>query len=210
MLQYTFPVGPLACNCSIVAAEGSPTAYVIDPGDRIDFILQWLAGRQLRLGGIYITHAHIDHIGGAARLRQATGAPVYLNPLDQFLNEGLEWQAQWLGVPTPESAPVDEALRENQSLALDGLSLHVLETPGHTPGSVCLYLPAMDRIFAGDTLFAGSIGRTDLPGGDGKKILRSIRDKLLPLPDATVVIPGHGPKTTMGQERMRNPFLQGL
>ncbi len=210
MLQYTFPAGPLACNCSIIAAEGAREAFVIDPGDRIDFILQWLAGRNLRLGGILITHAHIDHIGGAARLRQATGAPVYLNPEDQFLNEGLEWQAQWLGVPTPESAPVDAALRANQVLTLGGLSLQVLETPGHTPGSVCLYLPSEERIFAGDTLFAGSIGRTDLPGGDGEKILRSIRDQLLPLPDATRVIAGHGPETTIGQERTHNPFLRNL
>ncbi len=210
MQQITFPVGPLACNCSIVAADGARDAFVIDPGDRTDFILQWLAQRELRLGGILITHAHIDHIGGAAGLRQATGAPVYLNPRDQFLNEGLEWQAQWLGVPTPESAPVDEALRENQALTLGGLRFEILETPGHTPGSVCLYLASAARLFAGDTLFAGSIGRTDLPGGDGAAILRSIRDKLLPLPDATIVIPGHGPETTIGRERGRNPFLRDL
>ncbi len=209
MLRITFPVGPLACNCSIVADETTREALIIDPGDEIDDILRRMREAGLSPRAIAITHAHIDHIGGAARLKAATGAPVALHAGDLPLYDQLDWQAEWLGVPPPPRAAIDQGLRETEPLRLGGLQFEVLETPGHTPGSICLYVPAEAHLFAGDTLFAGSVGRTDLPGGDGRQLLHSLHSKLLELPDATQVIPGHGPETSIGRERKSNPFLNG-
>ena len=210
MIHEILPVGMLQCNCSIFGDEQSRDAVVIDPGDEIDSILAILAKHQLRVKAIVITHAHIDHIGGAQKLKGATGAPVYMNAKDQPLSEHLDTQAAWLGMATPERTEIDVNARESEKIALGPAEFHVLETPGHTQGSISLWIPAENKLIAGDTLFLDSIGRTDLPGGDYEQILRSIRDKLLPLDDATKVIPGHGPNTTIGRERARNPFLQGL
>jgi glyoxylase-like metal-dependent hydrolase (beta-lactamase superfamily II) len=210
MLHEIIPVGMLQCNCSIFGDETSHEAVVIDPGDEIDRILAILARHHLRVKAIVITHAHIDHIGGAHKLRTATGAPVYMNPNDIVLRDMLDEQAQWLGMETPEKTPIDTLVREGDKLVLGTTEFAVLDTPGHTQGSVSLWVPAENKLIAGDTLFRDSIGRTDLPGGDGRQILRSIRDKLLPLPDEAIVIPGHGPNTTIGREKERNPFLQGL
>jgi hydroxyacylglutathione hydrolase len=208
MILETFPVGPLHCNCTIVGDEVTHDAMVVDPGDNIPEILSRLQKHGLTLRQIVVTHAHIDHVGGAAHLRKLTGAPVVMNQQDLALLGMMEMQAGWLGVPTPEVGPPDASAEEGLRVGLARLPAQVLHTPGHTPGSICLLFPDQDLLLAGDTLFAGSIGRTDLPGGDGHQILRSLRDRLLVLPDTTRVLPGHGPETTIGQERQSNPFLQ--
>ena len=200
----------LQCNCSIFGDEQSREAVVIDPGDEIEDIQAILAKHGLRVKAIVITHAHIDHIGGAEKLKAATGAPVYLNANDQELYDNLDMQAGWLGVATPERTEIDVEAREGQKLTLGPAEFQVIHTPGHTQGSISIWIPAENKLVAGDTLFQGSIGRTDLPGGNSRQILQSIHDKLLPLNDSVVVIPGHGPSTTIGRERERNPFLQGL
>jgi glyoxylase-like metal-dependent hydrolase (beta-lactamase superfamily II) len=197
----------LQCNCSIFGDEQTKEALVIDPGDNIDQILVRLAKHELKVKAIVITHAHIDHIGGAAKLKAATGAPVYMNQRDQELYDSLDVQAGWLGMRTPEKTQVDQEAREGDTLKAGETSFHVLETPGHTQGSISVWIPAENKLVAGDTLFRDSIGRTDLPGGDGAQIIRSIHTKLLTLPQEAVVIPGHGPNTTIGREKERNPFL---
>jgi hydroxyacylglutathione hydrolase len=208
MILETFPVGPLHCNCTILGDEVTHEAMVVDPGDNIPEILSRLRKHGLTLRQIVVTHAHIDHVGGAAQLRKLTGAPVLMNQQDLALLGMMEMQAGWIGVPTPEVAPPDASAEDGLAIGLAALPAEVIHTPGHTPGSICLLFPAQHLLLAGDTLFAGSIGRTDLPGGDGHQILRSLRDRLLVLPDATRVVPGHGPETTIGEERHSNPFLQ--
>jgi hydroxyacylglutathione hydrolase len=208
MIHAILPVGMLQCNCSILGDETSREAIVVDPGDNIDQILQVLAQHGLRVKAIVITHAHIDHIGGAQKLKAATGAPVYMNEADAPLYDSLEMQASWLGIPTPERTEIDSPLRDGDTLQLGPAELHALHTPGHTQGSVSLWIPLENKLIAGDTLFRDSIGRTDLPGGDGRKILRSIHDKLMTLPEDAVVIPGHGENTTIGREKRFNPFLR--
>jgi glyoxylase-like metal-dependent hydrolase (beta-lactamase superfamily II) len=210
MIHEILPVGMLQCNCSIFGDQPGGEAIVIDPGDDISRIEALLARHRLKVKAIVITHAHIDHIGGARKLKQATGAPVWMNAEDQELYDHLDVQAAWLGMPTPERTEIDTAARDGDSLKLGEAEFHVMHTPGHTRGSLCLYIPLEGKLVAGDTLFMDSIGRTDLPGGDGRRILVSIHEKLLPLADETVVIPGHGPNTTIGRERRFNPFLQGL
>jgi hydroxyacylglutathione hydrolase len=207
MIHEILPVGVLQCNCSILGDETSGEALVIDPGDDIPRILAILARHKLTVKQIIITHAHIDHIAGAARLKAVTGAPILYNQLDLPLVKMMDVQAGWLGVATPDVRPPDDTLEDGRVIAIAGLSGQILHTPGHTQGSICLYLPEKKLLLAGDTLFAGSVGRTDLPGGDGPMLIRSIHEKLLPLPDETIVVPGHGPKTTIGDERETNPFL---
>jgi glyoxylase-like metal-dependent hydrolase (beta-lactamase superfamily II) len=208
MILETFPVGLLQCNCTLLGDETTGEAMVIDPGDNIPQILSRLAKHGLTLKQIVITHAHIDHVGGALKLKQQTGAPILLNQQDLPLLEMMDMQAGWLGVQTPEVAPPDASAEDHLVVGLGNYPAQVLHTPGHTPGSICLHFAPQKLLIAGDTLFAGSIGRTDLPGGDFKTIIRSIRDRLLPLPEDTRVIPGHGSVTTIGEERESNPFLQ--
>jgi hydroxyacylglutathione hydrolase len=210
MIHEILPVGVLQCNCSIFGDERSREAVVIDPGDNIDQILAVLARHGLKVKAIVITHAHIDHIGGAAKLKAATGAPVYMNASDQELYDNLDVQASWLQMKEPEKTSIDTEAREGDTLGLGDAVFHVLHTPGHTQGSISLWIPAENKLIAGDTLFRDSIGRTDLPGGNARQILRSIRDKLLTLPEDAVVVPGHGANTTIGREKERNPFLRGL
>ncbi len=210
MIHEILPVGLLQCNCSIFGDEQSREAVVIDPGDEIDRILAILAAHRLSVKAIVITHAHIDHIGGAQKLKAVTGAPVYMNASDQTLYDRLDMQAGWLGIETPERTEIDVSVREGDKLALGPAEFHVLHTPGHTQGSISLWIPAENKVVAGDTLFFDSIGRTDLPGGDYEQILRSIHAKLMALHDEALVVPGHGPNTTIGRERERNPFLSGL
>ncbi len=210
MIHEILPVGMLQCNCSIFGDEESHEAIVVDPGDNIDEILAILEKHALRVKEIVITHAHIDHIGGAAKLKAATGAPVLMNANDQELYDHLDVQASWLGMEPPTRTAIDEAARDGDVLTLGPAEFRVLHTPGHTQGSISLWIPAENKLIAGDTLFRDSIGRTDLPGGNPRQILRSIEDKLLQLPEETVVVPGHGANTTIGREKERNPFLQSL
>ena len=210
MVFETIPVGPLQCNCSILGDEATREAIVVDPGDDIPQILALLAKHKLTLKQILITHAHIDHIAGAHRLKQLTGAPVLCNQNDLAQIKIMDEQAAWLGVPTPTVKAPDDSLDDGKVISFGTLTGSILHTPGHTEGSVCLYLPGQTLLLAGDTLFAGSVGRTDLPGGNTRKLLTSIHDRLLTLPDETIVIPGHGASTTIGSERLENPFLQNL
>ncbi len=209
MIHEIIPVGMLACNCSILGDESTGEAIVIDPGDDIEQVQQILEKHRLRAKYIVATHAHIDHVGGIEGLKRATGAAVLMHQADLPLYQNLALQAQWLGVETPPLTDVDQFLKEGDSLHCGGLNLEVLHTPGHSPGSLSLHLPgANQRILSGDTLFHGSIGRTDLWGGSLDQILRSIQNRLLIFPDETPVFPGHGAPTTIGEERESNPFLQ--
>ena len=208
MIIETFPVGPLRCNCTILGDETTHEAMVVDPGDNIPEILTRLRRHGLTLKQIVVTHAHIDHVGGAALLKKATGAPVLLNQRDLGLLEMMDMQAGWLGIETPEVAAPDASAEDGLVVGLSTLPAEILHTPGHTPGSICLLFREQELLIAGDTLFAGSIGRTDLPGGDSPAILRSVHERLLTLPDTTRVLPGHGGGTTIGEERQSNPFLQ--
>ena len=211
LIHEILPVGWLQCNCSILGDPETREALVLDPGDEVERVLEVLRLNSLSVKAIVSSHAHIDHVGGLQKLHQATGAPVFMHNDDLDLYRHLDEQAAWLGVPPPPVARVDQVLREGDTLRWGHYSASVLHTPGHTPGSVSLYLPETvlkgsgsyghqvvatemvpGALFAGDTLFAGSIGRTDLWGGSMADILRSIHDKLLALPDGTIVYPGHG------------------
>lgn len=207
MIHKIFPVGPLQCNCSVIGDEATHEAMVIDPGDDIEDVLQIIRENGLTVKQIVVTHAHIDHVGGAMKLRQATGAPILLNQNDYDLLKMLDVQAAWIGVPPPGPVQIDSSISTGDKVSAGSLTADVIHTPGHTEGSVCLYFPAQQKLIAGDTLFAGSIGRTDLPGGSFKKIMSSLHEKVMALPDETIVIPGHGPATTIGEERATNPFI---
>jgi hydroxyacylglutathione hydrolase len=208
MIHKILPVGPLQCNCSIIGDEVTHEAMVIDPGDDIEDILAIVDEHKLQVKQIVITHAHIDHVGGAMKLRARTGAPILLNQNDYALLKMLDVQANWLGMKSPGKVEIESDLKHGQNLTAGGLSANIVHTPGHTEGSVCLYFPAEKLLIAGDTLFARSIGRTDLPGGSFEKIMRSLHDRVMALPDETRVIPGHGPTSTIGDEREENPFLR--
>jgi hydroxyacylglutathione hydrolase len=180
---------------------------VIDPGDDIQDVLALIRKHNLQVKQIVITHAHIDHVGGAMKLRAATGAPILLNQNDYALLKMLDAQAAWIGVPSPGKVEIDHSVTAGEIVTAGSHKATILHTPGHTEGSICLYFAADNKLIAGDTLFAGSIGRTDLPGGSMQKILHSLHHTVLALPDETVVVPGHGPLTTIGEERETNPFL---
>ena len=227
IIHENLPVGMLQCNCHIIGDPKTRDALVIDPGDDAERILEVIHRHKLRVTAIVITHTHIDHVGGLRRLQEATGAPVRMHADDLELYRMLDVQAAWIGWKPPEKVEVGELLREGDSVKWGGYEAQVLHTPGHTRGSVCLYMPSEmpgphtaavvaksterepGRLFAGDTLFAGSIGRTDLWGGSFETIIRSLKGKVLELPDETIVYPGHGPSTTIGEERESNPFLVG-
>lgn len=207
MIRETFPVGLLGCNCSILGDEASHEAMVVDPGADVPRILHMLNRHNLVVEKIVVTHAHIDHIASALELKQITGAPVFYSNKDLPLVAMMNQQAAWLGMAVPDTAPPDHSPADEESLDVSGIETLILHTPGHTEGSICVYVPAATLLLAGDTLFAGSVGRTDLPGGDHRTLIASIRERLLPLPGETLVIPGHGPSTTLEKERAFNPFL---
>jgi hydroxyacylglutathione hydrolase len=207
LIRETLAVGLLGCNCTVLGDETSREAIVVDPGYDIPRILAVLVKHQLTVKQIVVTHAHIDHIASAFELKQITGAPIVYNQADLPLVAIMEEQAAWIEVAVPEVKPPDHSPADEEKITVRGIESIVLHTPGHTEGSLCLYIPAENLLLAGDTLFARSIGRTDLPGGNTAKILESIRERLLPLPDATLVVPGHGPTTTIVRERTSNPFL---
>lgn len=262
LIHITIPVGMLQCNCSIIGDPFTREALVIDPGDEVTRILDLLGRHRLTVKAIVSTHAHIDHVGGLSKLHQYTGAPVLMHRDDLPLYRAMEMQAAFLGVQPPELIEIDQLLKEGDSLRWGSFEAQVIHTPGHTPGSVSLYLPHdagkvtavgeakqisvtreageeiasvdfmkkptdledaeetafpgeseknavhVPQLFSGDTLFAGSIGRTDLWGGSMHQIMESLRTKLMHLPDDTIVYPGHGPVTSIGHERHLNPFLQ--
>jgi glyoxylase-like metal-dependent hydrolase (beta-lactamase superfamily II) len=261
-IHITIPVGMLQCNCSIIGDPATREALVVDPGDEVTRILDLIGRHRLIVKAIVSTHAHIDHVGGLSKLHQYTGAPVLMHRDDLPLYQARDMQAAFLGVLPPDLTEIDQLLKEGDVLRWGSFEAQVIHTPGHTPGSVSLYLPhdagkvtvpgapaihtvmneagekilltdllkrannpeddAQDiapeeaekivprapQLFSGDTLFAGSIGRTDLWGGSMEKIMESLRTKLMHLPDETVVYPGHGPVTSIGKERELNPFLQ--
>jgi hydroxyacylglutathione hydrolase len=233
MIHEVIPVGMLHCNCSILGDPVTHEAIVVDPGDDVAQILEILLKHKLKVRAIVSTHTHIDHVGGLAELHRVTGAPVLIHEADLELYKHLDVQAQWLGVPTPPMANIDDFLKEADTVHWGGYAASVLHTPGHTPGSISLVIePGLGKpwapdtvigrgnalklgelvepafVLAGDTLFQRSIGRTDLWGGSLPQILKSIREKLLVLPDEVVVFPGHGETTTIGEEREHNPFLR--
>ncbi len=211
MTIETFAVGALGCNCTILADAQSGEAIVVDGGDGVTEVVRRLAARNLRAKYLLHTHAHIDHIGDLGALRSQTGALGMLHPADLPLYQTLAIQASWLGMhPAPRVVDLDADLHDGDRLSIGSARLHVLHTPGHTPGSVCFAFEVGDEttILSGDTLFAGSIGRWDLGGTSMEDIVASIHRKLLDFPDATVVVPGHGPFTTIGAERNANPYLQ--
>ncbi len=218
MIHEVLAVGPLRCNCSVLGDEISGDALVVDPGDDIERILTILARHNLTVKQILVTHAHFDHIAGAGQLKRLTGAPIFYNQHDLPLLSMMEEQAAWLGMRPQDVTAPDDDLPEGCIIEIGSapttpaavtpkLSGQILHTPGHTEGSVCLYMAEQNLLLAGDTLFAGSVGRTDLPGGDGRALIRSIHNKLLVLPEDTIVVPGHGPRTTIGAEKTTNPFL---
>ena len=210
MIHEILSVGMLQCNCSIFGDEVTREAIVIDPGDDVARIHGRLTDLGLTLKQILITHAHIDHVGGALKLKKLTGAPIYMNEKDLEQLAIMDQQAEWLGVKTPETAPPDVSLAEGSTVGLPSYPAQVLHTPGHTQGSICLHFAPLKLLIAGDTLFAGGIGRTDFPGGNSGQIIESIHERLLSLPDETLVLPGHGPHTTIGEERRSNVFLRTL
>ena len=206
----TLVVGPLGCNCSIVADLDAKRAIVVDPGGDYDAIRARLDALGVEVGAIVHTHTHFDHVGCTAELQRASGAAASIHEADRFLYDILPLQAEMFGIDAPERADMDDGLVDGRTLHAGTIELAVLHTPGHTPGS-CSFVAnhgGQTVVVAGDTLFRGSIGRTDLPGGDPETILRSIRGKLLSLPDDARVVTGHGPATTIGDERARNPYLR--
>lgn len=207
MKVHAFTVGPLQSNSYLLADEVTREAALFDPGMESEAVADVLARERLTVTAIINTHGHFDHVFGNAYFKAKTGAPLLMHRADLDLVKRLEEQSLYFGFRATPSPPPDRFLEEGDEVRVGGIRLRVLHTPGHSPGGICLVTDG--TAFVGDTLFAGSIGRTDLPGGSAETLLTSIREKLLTLPDDTVIYPGHGPATTIGHERRHNPFLTG-
>ncbi len=213
MLRNSLAVGPVGCNCTVVACPLTREALIVDPGGDAERILALLGRMSAQVVGIVHTHGHFDHILATREVAAATGAPISIHGGDLDLYRGLARQARHFDLVAEKPPEPAQILAGDETLSFGQFHARVLHTPGHTPGSVGFFIEATGGpplLLAGDTLFAGGIGRTDFPGGSSKRILRSIRDTLFALPDETVVVPGHGPETTIGEEREHNPYVGRL
>ena len=208
MAVEALSLGPFQSNVFILRDDNTKDAVIIDPGDDASTILKILIRGGLKLQYIFLTHGHIDHVGGAKELKDTTGAKVLIHREDLFLYEKVHLQAELFGLPSPPVSDIDIFFEDGMEIGEGSLKCRVIHTPGHTPGSVSLYFS--DKLFTGDALFRDGIGRTDLWGGSYDVLMHSIREKLLRLDDATEVYPGHGPATTIGREKRENPFLQEI
>jgi hydroxyacylglutathione hydrolase len=211
LLRETFPAGPFECNCTVLACGDTKDAVVIDPGGELSRIREIVAQYDLTVRAIIHTHAHLDHIFGTRDVKQSHGGSICLHRGDAFLYDGIAMQAAMFGWTVKPTTPVDRWIEHGDLIALGKRQLEVIHTPGHTPGSVCFEIADPDAgrlLFAGDTLFRGSVGRTDLPGGDGRQLSRSIRERLYTRDLDTLVVPGHGPNTSLGDEARANPFVR--
>jgi hydroxyacylglutathione hydrolase len=207
---HGFTVGPVAENCFFAAPDGGREAIVIDPGDEAERLIAALGERELTVAAILLTHTHFDHVGAVAPLARHTGAPVYCPELEKGVLADIMSFVPWPGFGPFESYDADELVSGGEKLELAGLEIDVLFTPGHSPGHVTYSIPSEQAVFSGDVLFAGSVGRTDLPGGDAATLMRSLAVLVEALPGETVVYPGHMANTTIGRERATNPFLAEL
>ncbi len=208
MILKTLVVGPLAVNCYIIGSETTREAAAIDPGDDAKKITATLQENDLKLKYIILTHAHFDHAGAARELKDKTGAQVMVHENDALLLKNTAAQAALFGMQTARPPKPDVFLKGGDRIKIGDVEMEVIETPGHTPGGISLYVNQASLVFTGDTLFWGSIGRTDLPGGDFNTIIHSLKDKLGRLPDDTKVYPGHGDDTTIGLEKRQNPYFE--
>ncbi|KPK55652.1 MAG: hypothetical protein AMS21_13420 [Gemmatimonas sp. SG8_38_2] len=203
-----FPVGPLQANAYIAICEDTSRCALVDPGEEAELLLAAVVEQETTVESILLTHAHLDHIGGVAAVKRETGVPVCLHPADLILYKAAPLQAHSFGLEIETPPPPDAELEEGQTIKIGSCELEVRHTPGHSPGHVCLVGDGFALV--GDCVFAGSIGRSDLPGGDGRTLIESINERIMTLPDDTVLYSGHGPATTVGRERTTNPFLTGV
>ena len=212
MILESAAVGPFFKNGYVVGCERTRHAIYIDPGDEVDELLASIAARELQVTHILLTHAHVDHVSGVAEAKRALGAPIFLHQDDLFIYQNAVRSGMMFGLTVEEPPPVDRYYEDNAVIAFGDYEVRVVHTPGHCPGGVCLAISrkgdqAAPALFVGDTLFAGSIGRTDLPGGDYETLMTAITEKLFAFPDESIVHSGHGPETTIGREKATNPFV---
>lgn len=210
LLMKTFVVGPFACNCVVIADQETRQAVVIDPGDESEQFLPFIQEHELKVVLALHTHGHLDHVSATRDLKNASGCSIRMHQGDEWLYQNLKMQGSLFGFELEDPLPIDQYLEHDEELAAGPLRFKVIHTPGHSPGSVCFELEGQDLIFTGDTLFQQSIGRTDLWGGNLEQLLGSIGQRLLPFREEVRIFPGHGPLSTIGDERRRNPFLQDL
>ncbi len=206
MIIKKLEVGPIMANCFILGCDSTKEAVVIDPGDDADRILMELAKSELKVKYLINTHGHFDHVGANKKMKEVTGAQLAIHPDDEPMLNELSHSASMFGLSADNSPPADILLKDGDEISFGDITLKVIHTPGHSKGGVCLYTKG--HLFSGDTLFAGSIGRTDLPGGDYDTLISSIKQKLLAFDDDTIVYTGHGPETNIGNEKRSNPFLR--